>query len=357
MRQDDEKKDGRLSGAMRIFEALSSVDEELLERSEEAPKVVPFWKYAKAMAACVCLVVLGAAAYAGSHMFSAKNNTSSDCTVPEAAEQQSASMVKDTAGVDDTNTTDKAAAVAEEAAEGMTAAEAAPEEEQEKNTLTENVQSDTDESDTGRITDTQMAQEINGASAEKDELAENVQESGLVWDTADSFSSASESLDETAIRATEELGSYIPTELPSGYVYESGYRTGGAESAESISVLWKHGMDTIHISINRYEESEEMQERLADVSKPETFDVHLYEIPYCDSVPTAYYMTFHYPIFRESDFSLDIVKMRMKSVSDSGDTNTPRGSFAVLYDSGILVEFSGDGDAASIWRLFQSIEP
>lgn len=359
MRQEDEKKDGRLSGAMRIFEALSSVDEELLERSEAAPKVVPFWKYAKVMAACACLVLLGTAAYAGSNLFSAKNSTSSDCTAPAAAEQRSVDMASDAAGVDDTagGAAAEEAAAEEAVAEEAAAEGAAPEAEQEKAVLTENLQnSAAGESDTGKMTDSQMTQNTSEWQTEKDKVAESVQEGGPVYD-GDSFSVMPEALDEETIRATQELGAYIPTALPTGYVYESGYRTGGADAAESVSVLWKNGMDTIHISVSRYEESEEMQERLADVSKPETYNVHLYEIPYCDSVPVEYYRTFDYPVFRESDFSSEIVEMRMKSVSDSGDTDTPRGNFAVLYDSGILVEFSGDGDAGSIWKLFLSIEP
>ena len=304
MNWEDEKKDGKLSGAMRIFEALSSVDEELLERSETSPKVVPFRKYAKVMAACVCIVILGTAVFAGRSMFSVKNSTSSDC----AAEEQQFAADADGAGM---------------------------------------------------IAGSQMTSDINELQNEQELLEKNEQDDGLLWDMEPSFVSdlVSDPLDEAAIRATEELGAYLPTELPAGYVYESGYRTGEADGAESISVLWSRGMDTIHISISRYEESKEMQERLADISRPETYDVYYYEIPYCDSVPEEYYMTFHYPIFRESDFCLDIVKMRMMSVSDQGDTDTPRGSFAVLYDGGVLVEFNGDGDAESIWNMFQSIAP
>ncbi len=349
MNWEDEKKDGRLSGAMRIFEALSSVDEELLERSETSPKVVPFRKYAKVMAACVCIVILGTAVFAGRSMFSVKNSTSSDC----AAEEQQFAADADGAGYG------AAQEAAEDAAAEGIAEEGVTEAEQEKNRLTESLQNGSEESDTGMIAGSQMTSDINELQNEQELLEKNEQDDGLLWDMEPSFVSdlVSDPLDEAAIRATEELGAYLPTELPAGYVYESGYRTGEADGAESISVLWSHGMDTIHISISRYEESEEMQERLADISRPETYDVYFYEIPYCDSVPEEYYMTFHYPIFRESDFCLDIVKMRMMSVSDQGDTDTPRGSFAVLYDGGVLVEFNGDGDAESIWNMFQSIAP
>ena len=57
-------------GALRIFEALSGVDEELLDKCESATrvseqsKVIPFWKYGKAMVACVCILLAGGLLFA-----------------------------------------------------------------------------------------------------------------------------------------------------------------------------------------------------------------------------------------------------------------------------------------------------
>lgn len=57
--------------AIRLFEALSGVDEELLERSNrkaggKATNVRRlFWRNGRAMAACICLIVVGAAAWSG----------------------------------------------------------------------------------------------------------------------------------------------------------------------------------------------------------------------------------------------------------------------------------------------------
>lgn len=51
--------------AMKLMQALSGVDEELLERSEERKtghKIVRFMnRYGKGCAACLCLIVAGAA--------------------------------------------------------------------------------------------------------------------------------------------------------------------------------------------------------------------------------------------------------------------------------------------------------
>ena len=46
----------------------------------------------------------------------------------------------------------------------------------------------------------------------------------------------------------------------------------------------------------------------------------------------------------------------ISGTGDSGDTDTPRGNFAVLYSDGVLVEFSGRGTAEEIWNMFEGLE-
>ena len=63
----DEKRNEQ---AMKLYEAMSGVDPELLARSEKAEKknkVIPFWRYAKVMAACLALFVVGSACWAVMH--------------------------------------------------------------------------------------------------------------------------------------------------------------------------------------------------------------------------------------------------------------------------------------------------
>lgn len=71
--------------AIRILEAMSGVEEELLARSEQkAPakqtgKVVRFWhKYGKAMAACACLAVLGTAFWGIGNLSKSSDNAAAE---------------------------------------------------------------------------------------------------------------------------------------------------------------------------------------------------------------------------------------------------------------------------------------
>ena len=70
--------------AMRIFEALSHVDEELLARCEEPVEKTfvrkrPIWYYGSAVAACLCLLICGAALVNG-RVFLNKSSDA-DCAV------------------------------------------------------------------------------------------------------------------------------------------------------------------------------------------------------------------------------------------------------------------------------------
>lgn len=59
----------KMQAAERLYEALGGVDPELLARSEaeNKKKVIPFGRWAKAMAACLALVVVGGACWATMH--------------------------------------------------------------------------------------------------------------------------------------------------------------------------------------------------------------------------------------------------------------------------------------------------
>lgn len=171
---------------------------------------------------------------------------------------------------------------------------------------------------------------------------------GTIVDEACGLPSATwENLTEEEARGME-TGQYLPTDLPRGYSFES-----AAWYAENgiLHAGWKNGMDYIEISISRPEGDMET----VDVGLPETYDVHLYEIPYGESVPEEYREVFSNPVFAWEDMSLEIVKCRMASRQDRGDTATPRGNFAVLYSDGVLVRFTGRGSAEQIWEMFCSM--
>lgn len=379
--------------ALRLMEALSGVDEELVARSEgagstsgsaghgrnsraagrTADQVIRFYsRGSKILAACFVFAVLGAVFGAASLMVQPKGS---------AAGQKEAKVMEEIAY--DAYGDAGAAAAAE--AESTTAASGV------------GVMSASGSTDGGRGTDANadpLGASAEGAENEQErmsELSDGVGENGadnsgkvsassqgsMKTDTEDekqnritddsaevmeALKEPYEEITEKEARAMEVLGSYIPTAVPAGYRFESAGRSTSENSAEELYVLWTKGMDDIHVVITDYymvvkKDSGEENLNIADPLKPETYDEHLYEIPYADTVPSEYRAVFDNPVFHISDFSLDIVKARMKSYDDSGDTGTPRGNFSVLYDNGILVRFNGDGTPEDIWAMFQSIQP
>lgn len=328
----------KTTDAMRIFEALSGVDEELLARCEKRKnRSLPY--YGRVLAACFCLVVCGAVLWsAGSLVRDTSNSAGSAARTEEMAQDME---------------------LAVEQGENMTGAEAS---EKIASGLTAD-QSLT--ADTGNT---------NGAAQEASGVAEAAVEEGLQVQehisNTENYSGSQKQQGEgdnlqadaglpytgeeitlAEARETDLLGEYVPGTLPSGYTLEAAYRERSKETGEveSIVLCWAKGMDSIHWTISWADAAEIAT---ADISKPETYDVNLYEIPYGETVPEEYRAVFNNPVFAEADFSLDIVKSRMKTVSDSGDTDTPRGCFSVLYESGVLVKFNGRGAAESIYKMF-----
>lgn len=335
------KEDKKLAEAIRIFEALSNVDEELLARSEESAEAIPvgkssagkksvkktrpIWYYGKALAACFCLVVCGVALWSVSR--SLPQSTESACDTAVNVEM----------------------AVADAAAEEVAEAEEKPVEGEYAAAVTEQsaVTSGAGEQNDGNS---------SGSSAEKaEEGLEDLQHNISSAVTESCVSDSREVITEAEARATEELGDYIPTVIPAGYVFESARRMNDLQTGEPMDIMlcWTAGMDSISIYITRVDAK---SVTTVDISKPETYDVHLYEIPYAETVPEAYRSSFNDPVFAEDDFSMEIVESRLQVVSDQGDTDTPRGNFAVLYGNGILVEFSGRGEVESIYEMMKSIQ-
>lgn len=317
--ENEKERNEKLNGAMRIFGALSSVDVELLVRSEEEKKVIPFRKYTKVMTACASLLLVGLVTWTGVTMMSDRGNKemAADCTAPENYEY----------AMDDSAVQNEAAM---DWADG---------------TLTTDCDAETTD-DMGTVEESGGSE----APAEMEDLYDDVELEGTPVIT-----NTTEYKKMTDAKMVEPFGKYIPDTLPAGYEFESARSTGNEGVGESLSLLWNCGMDYITLNISVFEASAENEGRIVDVAKRETYDVHMYEIPYAESVPDEYRLIFNNPIFREQDMSFEVIQARMKSVSDAGDTDTPRGNFAVLYDDGILVQFNGHGDAEEIWNMFCSV--
>lgn len=148
------------------------------------------------------------------------------------------------------------------------------------------------------------------------------------------------SLDEA--RQEEDFAPYLPAAEPEGYGDFSGTRSG-----DTLSVLWSRGYDNIQVSVH-LEGSRSYH--LADPARPETYDLRLYPIPWCDSVPEEYREVVSNPAFKAEDMSLAIVEARGREHDTGGLTY----SFEVLHPDGTLVSYRCDGmTARQVWELLE----
>lgn len=349
--------------AIRLMEALSGVDEELLERCERDDRRTsrgnragipgrarprPIWQNARAWAAVLCLAVVGAASWGG-YQLSQMKMGSADSSGGAASFLEEA---RDEAKVEEE-------AVPRDAVSGDTAPQGAE-------------AGCAPEAGQGQETNRQPEGDIPMAEKEADEVGMPNQETAIEEETDSDGGAAQETDTEgqapdaevdscplppqsqkfALAQAREDavLGAYVPTELPAGYAFEEAYRV--TEKTEAnLALCWTRGLDSIMLHLERTANPP----ATVDVERTEIYDQRLYDVPYGETVPREYWQTFDNPVFAAEDLSLEIIKSRMKSYDDKGDTDTPRGNFSVLYEDGVLIRFSGRGTPEEIWEMFCSI--
>lgn len=146
-------------------------------------------------------------------------------------------------------------------------------------------------------------------------------------------------------RQEAEFAPYLPTSEPAGYdefysnlSYQEGIRNG-------LFVRWSRGYDSVEVCVYR---DGTRPYHLADPDNPASYDLRLYPIPWCGSVPEEYWDTVNDPAFRAEDMSLEIVEARGREHDTGGMTY----SFDVLHPDGVLVSYRCDGmTAQQVWAL------
>lgn len=150
----------------------------------------------------------------------------------------------------------------------------------------------------------------------------------------------SDRLDSEESARAEDLGGYLPVDIPRDFAFESAWRELG-QGRDTLSAWWSDGLREVNVIISRPEQ----KPQLMDASKPELYDVRLYEIPWADTVPPeASEAGFYNPVFALEDLSEEIVASRIYEVDDAGDVDGYRINFGVWYeDAGVLVEYDAKG--------------
>lgn len=318
----------RREGAIRIFGALSGVDEEYLAACETVNKgkVIPFSgfggfarRYGRVFAAALCFVVLGIGYLA---LLTAPRGKNMSNTTAFRADNAARSQEQAVAGADTGG--------AEDGMNGRAAAEAMDEMRQEA------VVTNDGEDALAELQD-EMSKEMSASLVNKEMTME--QAANL-----------------------EVVGAYLPDVWPArGEIIRL---VGDDEAgAERVSLTWSYAnqWDTFFLTVENLGEElpSYIKESIADKDRPEYYDENMYEIPYAETVPKEYWVVFQDPVYEEDTFDKDCVRARLIShPEDSGDTDTPRGMFRILYRDGenyVLVRFNGRGTVDEIWDMMSSI--
>lgn len=323
-RKDDIYKEG----ALRILEAVSAVDEELLERCGKRRRK-PLWRMSRTWAACLGLLAIGAVSWYGFRVMA-----------PKGAADLSADGVSGEAMDEGFNTS-------------AFAPEAMPMGEEQEEAVADTTESTADEGDEKYpegSADTLLRDGVSGMELESSMSQEPIDREELMVDKGN----------DAIIARTEEdargwmpLGAYLPQDLPKGYRVESAFID---LETQSVTMTWLQGMDYITVSVSSVEPG---TVETVDISKTETYDKRLYEVPYAETVPRKYRETVDNPVFDFSDMDsetgLELVSSRMIAYDDAGDTDTPRGNFSVLIEDDVLLYFNGRGTPEEIWDMICSI--
>lgn len=338
-------------GALRILEAVSAVDEELLERcgmlpepAEAIDKVAdiskyrnrrPLWKMSRVWAACLGFLAIGVISWYGLRVIAPKGTAdSSDGGVSGEA-------------MDDANFNTS-----------VSAPEAMFIGEEEDETAADDIMKETAGTGGKKYSEDNtdaLSRDEAGGMEQQSVMSEKFgDEEELMDDRGNSGSSAIIAGTEEEARGWMPLGAYIPQDLPKGYRAESAFIN---LERQSVTMTWLRGMDYITVSVSSVGPG---TVETVDISKPETYDQRLYKVPYAKTVPREYRETVDDPVFDFSDMDsktgLELVSSRMISYDDAGDTDTPRGNFSVLIDDEVLLHFSGRGTPEEVWNMLCSIE-
>lgn len=160
-----------------------------------------------------------------------------------------------------------------------------------------------------------------GAEQEIEELTSTSSGMNLIWEAA---------------RTDAVYGRYVDVQVPEGYSYESGIR-----SADHLHVIWHRGME--EISINCRQADEAVSDWLVDTDISEEYDLGLYSIPWCDSVPGELIQKVNNATFRPDQITREIVTARSYQVQEQGDAGGWRTQIAILYSDNVLVEIHSKG--------------
>lgn len=311
--------------AVKIFEALSVVDEELLERCNR--KAVRkngtayrlFQRYGGAMAAGICLIVVGAVSWGGYQLVT--GSAGSDSSGSNGAYMELSDMgqsleaaEEDTCGWDGGGGTEdivtgagSSAAIAEDtygAADGVMASPEAAKSESTQELLS------------GTPAKEQASLESGNTVVDRDQLIDRY---GELREQETALSDSREEISWEEACATEPFSSYLPTVIPASYEAFSARRSTFPEQWDNLIFKWSDGEHILSLSMT----SGEVVTR-EDIERWDGMNEYVAE---------------------------DFRKDRMP--------DPPAGEplvFTLFYTDGMRIDFQGYTTADEMWEVVESIK-
>jgi hypothetical protein len=150
-----------------------------------------------------------------------------------------------------------------------------------------------------------------------------------------------------------EFGDCVPGEIPAGFSWQSALRFTNQQS-DGLRLTYSKGMNELAWTVTRA--TAEDMTRIADIDRPETYDLSLYPIPRANSVPEDLREIVENPVFRKDELSLGVVQSRTYTVEDAGDVSGPRVNFSVLWGDKIIQLRAKGLAAEDVLSVLTSIE-
>ena len=168
---------------------------------------------------------------------------------------------------------------------------------------------------------------------------------------ADTFSILEEAQQEAA------FAPYLPASAPAGYGEFEGNLFYQEGTKNTLFLRWSQGYNDVTVRVSLPEGGAPGGEPV-DVNNPATYDVRLYSIPWCDSVPEEYRETVDHPIFRAQDMTREVVAARSRSYQDAGDIDGPRIDFTIRYSDGTEAVYTSKGlSEDALWAMISPTLP
>lgn len=149
-------------------------------------------------------------------------------------------------------------------------------------------------------------------------------------------------LTELQAYSEKDFGAYLPR-IPKDYTRFNGAKRFVNQNSDYLDISKSKGYSDVRFRVSKI--TDEEKARIVNPKDAELYDMSLYPIPWCDSMPSDKSYIIKNPIFRIEDLTLNVIKKRERPDNEPEAPNGIHIDFCVLYGD-VIVEISAEGISA-----------